>query len=304
MTDQRDIRVRLAVPDIAGVRACLGDAGVILTEAPLAHESGRRVLVAFRPPADEPIDRYDWIHIAGAGADHILKALPEDAPVPILTRTVGKMGRQIAEHVLSYILADLERHARREELQRQRSWNIPEAEGRWLFETDVAILGTGGVAKGIAEVLRPLARSVTGYATRGRREEPFTEVRALSDFRPADVIVNALPATPRTENLVGERIFREARGSLFINIGRGMTLDDDALVAALDAGRLRRAVLDVFRQEPLPAAHRFWGHPKITVTPHVSGITRPEDTAEAFLAHLPAFRVGTLQSTVDPGRGY
>lgn len=304
MSEQRTT-VRLAVPyaeDIA--RALAGRPLTLRTEPIPSDTEGRRVLIAFRPPGDEQLSGYDWIHIAGAGADHICRALRAENARPILTRTVGKMGRQIAEYVLSYILADLQRHALRRTLEADAAWQVAEAEGTFLFETDVAILGTGGVAAGIAEVLAPLARRVTGYARTARQLEPFGEVRALGDFERAEVVVNALPATRSTDGLVGDRVFDKLDAALFINIGRGLTVDDAALLRALDTGTVRHAVLDVFREEPLPAGDPYWRHERVTVTPHVSGITRWEDTAEAFLAHLDDFLAGELRSTVDRERGY
>ncbi|MEM9837946.1 MAG: NAD(P)-dependent oxidoreductase [Pseudomonadota bacterium] len=296
--------VRLAVPYADAVRARIDHLRLNVTEEPLSDRPGRRVLITFRGMHDEPLDAYDWVHIAGAGADHVLSSLPSDGKVPLLTRTVGKMGQQIGEYVLSYILSDLQLHTERRKLQAQSEWNVERLEGRFLFNTDVAILGVGGVAQGIASMLAPLARRVIGYGRSARHVDPFTEVRALKDFKGADIIVGAFPRTPATDRLIGSQVFDACRDALVINIGRGATLDDEALLRALDNGNLRHAVLDVFREEPLPKTEPFWAHPRVTVTPHVSGITLAEDTADAFLRHLPAFMDGTLQSTVFPDRGY
>ncbi|MEM1380469.1 MAG: NAD(P)-dependent oxidoreductase [Pseudomonadota bacterium] len=298
------INVRLALPEAPQIRPVLTDPRLMVTEGPLADCAGKRVLIAFRAPHDEPLSTYDWVHIAGAGADKILPALAPGEKTPILTRTVGKMGRQIGEYVLAAILADLQKHKARQTLQQKRQWSIADTEGTWLFESDVAILGTGGVAAGIAQMLKPLAKRVTGYARTARHEEPFERILPLTDFQPTDVVINALPRTAATEGHCNDAFFARLQRSLFINIGRGETVDDAALLKALDAGSVRRAVLDVFAQEPLPPEHPFWTHPQIDVTPHVSGITRADDIAQAFNAHLPAFIAGALQSSVDAARGY
>lgn len=94
-------------------------------------------------------------------------------------------------------------------------------------------------------------------------------------------------------------------GGLVINIGRGTLIDDAALIAALDAGHLSHAVLDVFREEPLPAAHPFWQHPGITVTPHVSGFTLIEPSVRQILGKIAALERGeAVEGVVDLGWGY
>lgn len=267
-------------------------------------DTGRRVLVAFRDPGDEDISRYDWIHIAGAGADHIAPALRRGEGRPIVTRTVGRMGRQMAEYALSYTLAFLQRHDLRARLADEGRWDDAEAEGRFLFDTEVAILGTGGVARGIASVVGPLAQRVTGHSRSGAPVQGFTEVRPLPAFAGADVVIAALPDTPSTRNIIGRDLFDRLEAALFINVGRGATVDETALRRALEQGRIARAVLDVFAEEPLPRDHWAWHHPQVTATPHVSGITRPQDTVAAFAERWPRFLDGCLESEVDAQRGY
>jgi len=265
---------------------------------------GPKVLVAFRPPTDETLAHYDWVHVAGAGSDKVAAFLRRDGANPILTRTVGKMGEQIGEYVLSYILADLQKYRVRQDLQTRSQWSIADAQPRCLFDTRVAILGTGGVAQGIASMLKSLAKEVLGYSKSGTERDPFDAVRQLDNFQPTDIVINALPGTEQTESLCNDAFFGRMDQALFINIGRGRTVDDEALLRALEQGTVRHAVLDVFREEPLPVSSPFWDHPNITVTPHVSGITRWEDTAEAFFSYWPAFAGGTLRSTVSLDRGY
>jgi glyoxylate/hydroxypyruvate reductase A len=95
------------------------------------------------------------------------------------------------------------------------------------------------------------------------------------------------------------------RGAKLINPGRGSLIDDDALIAALDAGRLAHATLDVFREEPLPPEHPFWAHPKVTVTPHVASETRPETAAEAIARNVRRGEEGeSFLNVVDRAAGY
>ena len=299
------IIVRLAGPGAEKSLPLFQSDAFELTTAPVDPASpARKVLVAFRPPRDEDLSIYEWVHVAGAGSDKVAAALQADGADPLMTRTVGRMGEQIGEYVLSYILADLQRHTERQRLQAEGEWSIAKAEGQFLFDKNVAILGTGGVAQGIAGVLQPLAKTVTGYSRRAEARPGFDNVFALTDFQGADFLVNALPATTATDEICNASLFEQMQGGVLINIGRGRTLHDNDLLAALDQGTLRHAVLDVFREEPLQASSAFWTHPKITVTPHVSGITRWEDTAQAFLSYWPAFAGGALTSTVDLAQGY
>ncbi|WP_295812931.1 NAD(P)-dependent oxidoreductase, partial [uncultured Nitratireductor sp.] len=128
----------------------------------------------------------------------------------------------------------------------------------------------------------------------------------IQDFLPdADVVVLACALNEETRGMAGPRFFEAAReGSLLVNIGRGGLVDDAALIAALDSGRLSRAVLDVFHTEPLPPSDPLWAHPKITLTAHTSfngsGVRARWDAL--FFDNLPRFLRGeALKNEVAPG---
>lgn len=277
--------------------------GVLVTGEPVTKK-GPSALIAFSAPHDEEISHYEWIHIGGAGIDRIANALKGSARIPILTRTIGAMGRQMAEYVLGYILADLQKMRFRDGRQSEADWQKEASLPSYLFNRSVAIFGTGPIGKGVAEALTPLCREVTGYSRSGREAEGFTRTLPLERFGGADIVIAALPSTRETDGIVGKVLLERMNGSLFINIGRGAVLDDHALLRALESGAVRHAILDVFRQEPLPQDHPYWSHEAITVTPHVSGVTRPIDIAEAFAERLPKFLARRLTSEVDLARGY
>jgi glyoxylate/hydroxypyruvate reductase A len=115
-----------------------------------------------------------------------------------------------------------------------------------------------------------------------------------------------LPSTPATEGLLdAARLARLPRGARLINPGRGSLIDDAALLAALDAGHIAHATLDVFREEPLPPAHPYWSHPRVTVTPHVAAATRPSTSAEVIAENLARAEAGMpLLHLVDRALGY
>jgi len=152
----------------------------------------------------------------------------------------------------------------------------------------VSILGLGELGSACAQALVGLNFQVSGWS-RNLREIPGIAcfsgkddlIRMLHD---TDIVVLLLPLTPATENLMnGERLAALCRGARLLNPGRGALIDDDALLASLNAGHIAHATLDVFRREPLPPDHPYWAHPNVTVTPHIASETRPK-TASALIA--------------------
>ncbi|WP_298915852.1 NAD(P)-dependent oxidoreductase [uncultured Algimonas sp.] len=252
----------------------------------------------------------DWIHISGAGANGMLGALSDTASTPpaLITRTVGRMGRQIGEYVLSYLLADAQRHAVRRRLQRDHDWDVAAGTPDLIDGKTALILGTGGIGSGVALVIGALGVNCTGASRSGRARDPFAQVVAMDALpkrQEADLVVGALPLTPETQGRIDARVFDRLDSALFVNVGRGATADIDAVTAALAAGRLRHAVLDVVPTEPLPPGSPLWDHPGITITPHVSGLTLPDDTAAAFVAAYRALEDGRRPDlVVDPEAGY
>jgi glyoxylate/hydroxypyruvate reductase len=122
----------------------------------------------------------------------------------------------------------------------------------------------------------------------------------------AQIVVTLLPKTPETENLLdARRLAMLPRGAVILNPGRGALIDDAALLAALDAGHIGHATLDVFRVEPLPADHPFWAHPKVTVTPHIAADTRADSASRVIAENV---RRGEAEEPllhlVDRTRGY
>ena len=129
----------------------------------------------------------------------------------------------------------------------------------------------------------------------------------LPDFLAASrVLVNLLPLTPATENILNRSTLSQLRqGGYLINVARGAHLVDDDLLALLESGHLSGATLDVFRTEPLPAEHAFWSHPAITLTPHTSARTLRSETIAQIAEKIAAMERGErIAGIVDPARGY
>ncbi|MBE0454363.1 2-hydroxyacid dehydrogenase [Roseovarius autotrophicus] len=174
----------------------------------------------------------------------------------------------------------------------------------------VSVLGLGALGSACAQMLATLGFPVTGWS---RRPKHISGLRCLSGegglrqtLAEADILVLLLPLTPETENLLdAARLALLPRGAVIVNPGRGPLIDDDALLAALDAGHLGHATLDVFRSEPLPREHPFWAHPGVTVTPHIASETRPDTAAQVIAENIRRGEAGEpFLHLVDPKAGY
>lgn len=172
----------------------------------------------------------------------------------------------------------------------------------------VTVLGLGELGRAVALGLHGLGFQVTGWSQSGRPVEGIEVLGAPQlpeALARAEILICLLPDTPETRDLLdARRLALLPPGATIINAGRGTLIGEAALIAALD-GKLGHAVLDVFRQEPLPRAHPFWTHPRVTVTPHISAETRPETAAQVAAENLRrALRGEPLLHLVDRKRGY
>ena len=176
----------------------------------------------------------------------------------------------------------------------------------------VAVLGLGALGSAAARRLADHGFDVRGWSRSPKRIDDVDSASGddglVRTLQQADIAINLLPDTPATRGLLGADAFAAMpAGSDVVNFGRGPTIDDDALLAALDSGSIGHAVLDVFAVEPLPPDHRYWSHPNVTVLPHISGPTSPDTAADIVAANLRAyFAEGTLptDALVDRRRGY
>jgi len=177
-------------------------------------------------------------------------------------------------------------------------------------ERPVTVLGLGELGRACARSLARIGFNVTGWS---RSAHDVDGIRCLSGpetlasaLNEAEICVLLLPLTPETENLMdAARLAALPRGAIVLNPGRGPLVDDDALLAALDAGQIGHATLDVFRQEPLPPEHPFWAHDRVTVTPHIASETRPSSSARVIAENIRRGEAGEpFLHLVDRGLGY
>jgi glyoxylate/hydroxypyruvate reductase A len=276
------------------------------------HLPHANVLYGWGFPAGmvERMPNLRWIQKMGAGVEDLSgKRWPFGSSV-LLTRTDGRLiAPRMVEYVAWAILNRTMQDERLRELRRQRRWEYLET--GLIRQHTIGIAGLGEIGTEIATALAALGAAVVGWrrtpAACPAVSRVFAGSRELTGFLSAcSVLVLVLPHTTETAGLIGSAELADVRrGCHLINVGRGGVVDEAALLAALDSGQLSHASLDVFAQEPLQAAHPFWTHPKVTMTPHIAGPLIPEDVVPHFVANFAAFREGrTLTHVVAPERQY
>jgi glyoxylate/hydroxypyruvate reductase A len=171
------------------------------------------------------------------------------------------------------------------------------------------VLGFGRIGRTIGRALGALGMEVRGFVRTGREdpEFPLHGGTLLPRFLPsARLLVLCAPLTDETRGIVDARLLANGHAGLtLVNVARGEMVVEDDLLAALDGGKLGRAVLDVFPSEPLPPDSPLWKHPRVTVTPHHSGPSRPGAMIPDILANLGRFAEGRgIEGAVDRVRGY
>ncbi len=174
----------------------------------------------------------------------------------------------------------------------------------------VTILGLGALGQACGAALGHLGFPVTGWSRSAKDIDGIDCQHGDDGLRKAlstaSILVLLLPLTDQTENtLDAKALSLLPEGTFILNPGRGGLVDDDALLAALDAGRIAHATLDTFRTEPLPADHRYWSHPRVTVTPHIASTTRPDLAAEVIAENIRRGEAGEpFLHLVDRDAGY
>ncbi|MCU0813797.1 MAG: glyoxylate/hydroxypyruvate reductase A [Burkholderiaceae bacterium] len=273
------------------------------------------VALAANPPPGrlQRLPNLKLVHSLWAGVDRLLADPTLPPGVPIVRMVDPAMSAAMAETALWAVLA-LHRgffaYARR---QRERRWQV-HAQKR-ADEITVTVLGLGQMGLAAARRLDSVGYRVAGWTLQPRPPADDGIVRhAGADALPAllaasDVVVNLLPLTPATRGLIDARFLGALPpGAGLVNLARGAHVVEADLLAALDGGRLRDAVLDVFAVEPLPAGHAFWRHPRVTVLPHAAALTDPRSASAVVARHLAAWAAGRapeeLTGWVDRTRGY
>lgn len=241
-----------------------------------------------------------------------IEALLADGVVPPHLPIVRMVDPGLRDGMLEWVLAQVLAWHRNlflyREQDRRREWR--QLTERLAFERTVTVLGAGELGGPIARALAGLGFATRVWSRTGADIPGVTSFagreRLVEAATGADAVVNLLPLTPDTTDLVDRAVFAAMNpGGLLVNGGRGATVVDADLIAALDAGSLSMAALDVFRTEPLPADHPFWAHPRVHVHPHVAALTHPRTAVPVVVENLLGFEAGKpLRHVVDRVRGY
>ncbi|MEB8389405.1 glyoxylate/hydroxypyruvate reductase A [Rhodobacteraceae bacterium KMM 6894] len=249
-----------------------------------------------------------YIFSIGAGVTHI--TLDADAPlhVPIVRLQDDMLMLDMSCHVIHWVL-----HFHRFYYR----YKLYEADKRWLRHAysenqnkRIAVLGLGQTGLDACRRLRDLGFDVTGWSRSPKDLDGVTCMHGDDTFdevlKRADILINLLPLTPATTDLINAKtIAKMPDGAFIINCSRGGTITDTDLLAALDSGKIEAAALDVFREEPLPPENPYWDHPKVSITPHAAAPSNEWSAADFITGHIRrVLDGGEPWPIVDLERGY
>jgi phosphoglycerate dehydrogenase-like enzyme len=265
--------------------------------------------LAWLPDAASRLTDLRWIHLLSAGADRIFEMSFPRADL-LLSKSSGVHAVAMSEFAIGAMLFFAKRLGlfvrQQQRCEWQRFW-LPEIAGRTL-----AILGLGSIGRALAIRARTFDMRVIGTNACGRPvpevEACFPADRTRAVLADSDYVVVTLPLTPATRGLLDRDAFRVMRRSAcLINLARGGVVVEADLVAALEAGEIAGAALDVFETEPLPAASPLWAMDNVLVTPHVAGTSDRymKRAIDLFLVNLESLRSsGVLATPIDRDAGY
>lgn len=295
-----------AEPWLAALRAALPQAEVAVW-APGAPPGDYAVVWA---PPQAFLDEQPGLKALfnlGAGVDALTQLR-----VPPATKLVRLDDAGMSVQMAEYVVHALIRHFREFDLYAQDV-----AQGKWSFrrprlrqDFSVGIMGLGVLGQRVARAVQAFDFPVVGWSRSPRQVHGVRSYAGAEQFgeflAETRVLVCLLPLTAETEGILNRQTLAQLRpGGYLINVARGGHLVEEDLIPLLDSGHLAGATLDVFRQEPLPAGHPFWRHPKITVTPHTAARTLRDESVAQISAKIARLERGeSIAGIVDPTKGY
>jgi glyoxylate/hydroxypyruvate reductase len=269
-------------------------------------------VAAWLPPPDvvKSLSALKVIFSLGAGVDAILKdpTLPEG--VPIVRVNDPDLTNRMSEYIVLHCLMHHRQQRRLDRQQANKVWDSFPTHAASAMT--VGVMGMGVLGQDAARKLLTMGFKVVGWS---RSPKSVAGVECHTDLDAflarTDILVSLLPATTETDGIINRALIRKLSrkgpfgAPILINAGRGRQQIEDDIVAALDAGELHAATLDVFRSEPLPTDSPLWSHPKVTVTPHAAADSEPSVICDYVTRQIEAYeRDGTLHNMVDRQRGY
>jgi phosphoglycerate dehydrogenase-like enzyme len=269
--------------------------------------AGVDILLCFSPPMADHVVRdapkLKWIQALGTGVDNIVD-LPSLGKEVVVTNVRGIHGAPVSEATIAFMLSlarDMPRSVRAQDQSKWERWPSALLAGR-----TVGILGVGLIAEYLAPICKTFGMTVVGVSGSPRETKHFDRMAHRNDLTKVvgdlDFLVVLTPLSAETRNIIGEKVFAAMKPSAYlVNVARGGVVDEPALIAALEAGKIAGAGLDVFSQEPLPSDNPLWKTKNLTIFSHLGGYSQGyEDRAMPTIAgNMAKFLAGDLKSMIN-----
>ena len=249
----------------------------------------------------------DWLQSTYAGINKLTQ--PNLRHDYTLTNVKGIFGPAIAEYVLGYTISHFRHFFHYHQQQQQQNWQ-PQLYTS-LTDKTMVVLGTGSIGSHLAQAASAFGIHTIGVNRTGipPKHEAFKDTFHINELeaalKQADIVVNTLPSTAETYQLLNQTTLGYCSKVLLFNVGRGESIDNKALLLAIKNRWVEHAFLDVFEHEPLSQDHPFWKLPQVTITPHIAALSEPRQVVEIFAENYKQWRDGfTLNHVIDFDKGY
>ena len=265
------------------------------------------ILLCFSPPMADHVVRdapkLKWIQALGSGVDNIVD-LPSLGKEVVVTNVIGIHGAPVSEATIAYMLSLARDMPKSTHAQDRNAWERRPAQ--LLAGATVGILGVGLIAEYLAPICKAFGMTVIGFSGSPRAAKGFDRMVARSDLLKVvpdlDFLVALAPLTPETRGIIGAKLLAAMKPTAYlVNVARGGVVDEPALIAALEAGTIAGAALDVFSQEPLPPDNPLWKTKNLTIFPHLGGYSHgyEERAMPTIAGNMSKFFAGDLKSMIN-----
>lgn len=268
------------------------------------------IVLASPPLIADRLDEFtqlDWLQSTYAGINKLTQ--PNLRHDYTLTNVKGIFGPAIAEYVLGYTISHFRHFFHYHQQQQQQNWQ-PQLYTS-LTDKTMVVLGTGSIGSHLAQAASAFGIHTIGVNRTGipPKHEAFKDTFHINELeaalKQADIVVNTLPSTAETYQLLNQTTLGYCSNVLLFNVGRGESIDNKALLLAIKNRWVEHAFLDVFEHEPLSQDHPFWKLPQVTITPHIAALSEPRQVVEIFAENYKQWRDGfTLNHIIDFDKGY
>ncbi|KAK3893062.1 hypothetical protein Pcinc_003108 [Petrolisthes cinctipes] len=248
------------------------------------------------------LPRLQWAQGTWAGVEGLMKECIDQAPpqYPVTRMAAQSFSQLMSEYTLGWIITHERNWMQCRQNQLSSEW-IHEGQiayYRSISDLTIGVMGMGIIGKEVARCLKCFGGTVHAFTrtpptpdNTSQHVDKYRHTGELKEFlQECDYIVNIMPSTPDTKEMLGNDILSNAKkDAVLINIGRGDVIGEGDLIKALDYNWLSAAILDVFNTEPLPSNSELWLHPKVWITPHSAGVSRSHDVCQAFVNNFNRF---------------